>query len=95
MAQQKPDVTKSIPEDFSVVWHAISAEEVLEKLESPIKTGLTSEEAAQRLKKFGPNQLDEKPRPTFLQLVLAQLNDFTVILLIIAGVISALLGGLR
>ncbi len=92
MAQQKPDVMKSIPEDFSVVWHAISAEEVLEKLESPIKTGLTSEEAAQRLKKFGPNQLDEKPRPTFLQLVLAQLNDFTVILLIIAGVISALLG---
>jgi len=92
MTEQKPDIMKSVPQDISVVWHAISTEEVLQKLESPAKTGLTSEEAARRLKKFGPNQLDEKPRPSFLQLVLAQLNDFTVILLIVAGVISALLG---
>jgi Ca2+-transporting ATPase len=54
--------------------------------------GLTSEEAENRLQRYGPNELKEKPRPTFLQLVLAQLNNFVIILLIVAAVISALLG---
>ena len=49
-------------------------------------------EAAQRLQQYGANQLDEKPRPTFFQLVLGQLNNFVVILLIVAAVISAMLG---
>jgi len=53
---------------------------------------LSTEEAERRLAQFGPNQLNEKPRPTFFQLVLDQLNNFVVILLIVAAVISALLG---
>ncbi len=79
-------------EEVSVSWHALSPEDVLKQLDTPLQSGLTSEEAAKRLSEFGPNQLQEKPRPTFLQLVLAQLNNFVVILLIIASVISALLG---
>ena len=50
------------------------------------------QEAARRLKQYGPNQLDEKPRPTFFQLVLDQLRNFVVILLIVAALISAVLG---
>lgn len=72
-------------------WHALETESVFEKLGTGAQ-GLDVNEAAIRLEKFGPNELKEKPRPTFLQLVMAQLNDFIVILLIVASIISALLG---
>ena len=78
--------------DLSVTWHALTAEDVLRQLDTQAQAGLTSAEAAQRLERFGPNQLAEKPRPTFFHLVLAQLNNFVVILLIAAALISALLG---
>ena len=77
--------------DLDTVWHSLGIEDVFHKLESPHQ-GLTSAEAARRLEKYGPNELKEKPRPTFLQLVLEQFNNFIVILLIVASVISALLG---
>src|SRR5829696_4871392 len=72
-------------------WHALKTEEVLHHLE--VKgNGLTSEEARRRLEHYGPNQLKEGARPGFLQMLWEQLNNFVVILLIIASVISALLG---
>jgi Ca2+-transporting ATPase len=72
-------------------WHALETKEVLGHLRVH-GNGLTTEEAKQRLDHFGPNQLEEAPRPTFLQMLWEQLNNFVVILLIIASVISALLG---
>lgn len=72
-------------------WHALEAEEVLKYLKVQDK-GLTTEEAQQRLEKFGPNQLKEAARSSFLQMLWEQLNNFVVILLIVASVISALLG---
>jgi Ca2+-transporting ATPase len=67
------------------------AEEVLERLEAG-KEGLTSEEAEKRLSEYGHNQLQEAPRPTFWQMLWAQLNNFVVIMLIAASIISAVLG---
>jgi P-type Ca2+ transporter type 2C len=78
--------------DYSVAWHALHADEVLKKLQTPLETGLSGAEAAERLAKFGPNQLAEKPRPSFFRLVLDQLNSFVVILLVAAAAISAALG---
>ncbi len=73
-------------------WHALSAEDALRRLETHPADGLTNEQAAARLQQYGHNELKEKPRPTFLQLVIAQLNNFIIILLLVAVVISALLG---
>ena len=87
-----PKADKASTQDISITWHDISADEVLSSLETEMQSGLTSEEAARRLEKFGPNQLQEKPRPTFLKMVIDQLNNFLVILLIVAAVISAILG---
>ena len=78
---QRPD-QGSKDRDVSIVWHAMSTEDVLQKLETHPKSGLTSEEAARRLQQFGRNELKEKPRPTFLKLVFDQLNNFIVILFI-------------
>jgi len=72
-------------------WHALKAEEVLLHLKVQDR-GLSSGESKKRLEHYGPNQLKEAPRPTFLQTLWEQLNNFVVILLIIASVISALLG---
>ncbi len=72
-------------------WHALNAEAVLKHLEVQ-NEGLSSEEVEERLQHYGPNQLKEASRPGFLALLWAQLNNFVVILLIVASVISALLG---
>ena len=73
-------------------WHALPSGEVLEHLEVIIEEGLTSEEAAKRLSHYGQNQLQEAPRPTFWHMLWEQLNNFVVILLIVASIVSALLG---
>jgi Ca2+-transporting ATPase len=72
-------------------WHALSPEDVLRHLEVQ-ENGLTDEQAARRLSQYGPNQLQEAPRPTFWHMLWDQLNNFVVILLIVASIVSALLG---
>ena len=78
---------ETMPQDF----YALSAEETLRHLEV-YEGGLTSAEAEKRLTHYGHNQLREAPRPGFLAVLWDQLNNFVVILLIVASVISALLG---
>jgi Ca2+-transporting ATPase len=92
MSARQPTEQESKPLDAAIFWHALSPDEVLTKLETPLETGLSPEEAAQRLEKYGRNELREKPGATFFQMVIAQLNNFVTILLIVAAVISALLG---
>ncbi len=75
-----------------LTWHAASSVEVLDHLDTLAETGLTAAEAAERLAKFGPNQLTEKKGPSFYQLVVNQLKSFVVIILIVAALVSAILG---
>ncbi len=72
-------------------WHALNPEEVLRDLKVH-NDGLTEEEAAQRLNRYGHNQLEQAARPGFLAVLWEQLNSFVVILLIVASIVSALLG---
>ncbi len=72
-------------------WHTLKADDVLKHLEAPHE-GLSSAEAQRRLETYGANQLNEAPRPSFLTILWAQLNNFVVILLLVASVVSALLG---
>ena len=74
------------------VWHALHTEEVLDQLHCPADNGLTSEEAQQRLSQFGPNELTEAPPITFWQMLREQFVNFVVLLLVVAAVVSALLG---
>ena len=72
-------------------WHSQSAEEVLAKLGSAT-TGLSAQEAAQRLATNGPNELKEGKRISPLQIFLGQFKSLIVWILIAAGVISGVLG---
>jgi P-type Ca2+ transporter type 2C len=73
-------------------WYGLSPSQALEELDTSKKEGLTTAEASRRLEKYGHNQLTEKRPPTFLEMLLAQFNDFLVILLIIAAIVSGVLG---
>lgn len=72
-------------------WHALPAEAVLQKLDSS-PLGLTSREAAERLRRIGPNELVQTARISPFRILLGQFTDVLVIVLIIAAVISAVLG---
>jgi Ca2+-transporting ATPase len=61
-------------------------------LNTRLDAGLSAADAQARLAEHGPNELREKPPTPFWKLVLAQLNNFVVILLVVAAIISALLG---
>ena len=73
-------------------WHALEAEDTLSQFATPAESGLSSAEATKRLNIYGPNQLAEAPPTTIWQMLWDQFNNFVVILLIVAAIISALLG---
>src|SRR5512136_247608 len=72
-------------------WHALDLDRVLADLEVR-ETGVTSEEAAERLQRYGYNQLEQARPTSFVRVLWEQLNNFVVLLLIAASAISALLG---
>ena len=75
-----------------VNWHALTPDQTIQQLATPLETGLSSEEVARRLESYGPNQLTEAPGITFWQMLIDQFKSFVVILLIVAAIISAVLG---
>jgi Ca2+-transporting ATPase len=89
-----PTGNKSFPSDDigDEAWHALDAKDIVLRLQTRPDQGLQSSQAAERLKRFGFNELEESPRPGFFQMVVAQFNNFIVIVLVLAALISALLG---
>ncbi|MDR1019185.1 MAG: calcium-translocating P-type ATPase, PMCA-type [Synergistaceae bacterium] len=69
-------------------WHAAPASEITKALEVDAAAGLSEAAAAERLAKYGPNKLDEKPPRTFLERFVGQLKDMMIIILFIAAGIS-------
>ena len=55
-------------------------------------SGLTAQEAVQRQKTYGPNELQAGKQKSIPRIFLEQFADFLVIILIIAAVVSAVLG---
>ncbi len=74
------------------LWHQIPVANVLEELATAGELGLTSQEAGERLGHYGANALREAPPPSFLQLLWDQFNNFLVLILIAASVLSLVLG---
>ena len=73
-------------------WYNLSPEKALEEINSSSEFGLSTTEVTRRLEEYGPNQLTEKRPPTFFEMLLEQFNDFLVIMLIVAAIVSAVLG---
>ncbi|MGD6833252.1 cation-translocating P-type ATPase [Sutcliffiella halmapala] len=73
-------------------WHEMRTEEVVEKINSNVKSGLSESEAKNRLLQFGTNELQEAERPNAFLVFLEQFKDFMVVVLLAATLISGLLG---
>ena len=73
-------------------FHFLRPRDVEETLRTDAALGLSLAEAARRLADVGPNELDEKPRPSFLSMLLDQFKDFLVLILVAAAIVSIALG---
>ncbi|MEH6579981.1 MAG: cation-transporting P-type ATPase [Amphritea sp.] len=72
-------------------WHTMSSEQVCQTLHTTHE-GLQPELISERLKKFGANRLPEPPRRGWLMRLLAQFHNVLIYVLLIAALVTALLG---
>ncbi|MFH0786199.1 MAG: cation-translocating P-type ATPase [Pseudomonadota bacterium] len=72
-------------------WHQKGVKEIIDDLETSLQ-GLSSEEAQRRLGRYGPNELTEKKKKTFLVMFFDQFKDFMILVLVAAAVISGIIG---
>jgi len=68
--------------------HNKTSAEVIANLDTDVKNGLSSNEAAARLEKHGLNKLKEKKKKTTLQRFADQFKDAMILILIAAAIIS-------
>jgi magnesium-transporting ATPase (P-type) len=72
-------------------WHAVSAEETLERLGTSLK-GLSNAEALVRLKRFGPNALPAAKRHSVWAAFFAQFHNVLIYVLLAASVLTLSIG---
>jgi P-type Ca2+ transporter type 2C len=94
MGQQLAILSKTMENSGSQVpvWHNTTPDQAAQILGSDPQSGLTPAEAHSRLQRFGPNELQEAPRRGLWRMLLDQFNQFLVLILIAAALISALIG---
>jgi Ca2+-transporting ATPase len=73
-------------------WFKLTTEDVVRELDTDIEPGLTEVEANRRLEKFGLNELVERGGKSPWRILLDQFKDMVVVILIIAAIVSLLLG---
>lgn len=77
------------------MWQTLRKEEVLRQLYTDEKQGLTEKEVKERKEKYGKNKLEEKQKESFIVKFIKQFNDFMIIILIIASIISAVVSKMQ
>ena len=73
------------------MWQTLNLSEVKQKLKTNYQYGLTNEEVEKRFKEYGENKLEDKPKESLIIKFFKQFNDFMIIILIIASIVSAVI----
>ena len=73
-------------------WFNLSVKTVSEKLHTDTEKGLSSSEVSKRYETYGRNELKAKPKKTLLAKFIEQFKDFMIIVLIIAAIVSGIVG---
>lgn len=73
-------------------WFNKTMEEVQKELETDSQKGLSTKEVEKRKEKYGLNELKAKKKKTLLQKFIEQFKDFSIIVLIIAAIVSGAVG---
>ncbi|MEO6974747.1 MAG: cation-transporting P-type ATPase, partial [Gallionella sp.] len=78
----------------NINWHTLGTDQVAQRLETT-PDGLSQEQAAERLAHYGANELREKRARSSWRMLLDQFSDFMIIVLIIAAIISGIVGDIE
>ena len=73
-------------------WFNKEVKDVEKELETNQETGLSQEEVAKRRETYGLNQLKEKKKKSLFMRFVDQFKDFSIIILIIAAIVSGFVG---
>ena len=73
------------------MWHTISLGETVKKLNTDLNTGLSEEQAKKIRERTGENKLTESKRESIFIKFIKQFNDFMIIILIAAAIVSAIM----
>lgn len=73
-------------------WFNKEVKDVENILQTDVEKGLTSDEVTKRREKYGLNQLEAAKKKSLLQRFLDQFKDFSIIVLIIAAIVSGVVG---
>jgi len=73
-------------------WFNLSVKSVSQKLNTDVENGLTSDEVSKRYETYGRNELKAKQKKSLLTKLLEQFKDFMIIVLIIAAIVSGIVG---
>lgn len=76
----------------ALAWHAMEPTAAARDLEVDPTVGLSSEEAARRLARVGPNELPSAPSPTWWHAAAHQLADPMNVMLVVVAVVSLFIG---
>lgn len=77
------------------MWHTKELGQVIKDLKTNRQMGLSQEEAEKRLEQYGVNKLKEKKKENLFIKFIKEFNDFMIITLIIAAIISAVVSRLN
>ena len=73
-------------------WYQQKVKEVENKLETNKEKGLTEKQVKERREKYGYNELKATKKKSIIQRFLDQFKDFSIIVLIIAAIVSGIVG---
>ena len=73
-------------------WYNLNSDEVIKSLETDEIVGLQQEEVEKRKAEYGLNELEGKKKKSLIIRFLEQFKDFMIIVLIIAAIISGIVG---
>ena len=73
-------------------WFGKTANEIEKELNTNIESGLTKEQVEEKRQKYGYNELKAKKKKSLFVKFLEQFKDFMIIVLIVAAVISGIVG---
>lgn len=77
------------------MWYTLSTKEVERQMQTNIEFGLNEKQVEDKQNKFGLNKLEEKKKESIIIKFVKQFNDFMIIILIIASIISAVVAKLE
>lgn len=77
------------------MWYTLSTKEVGRQMQTNIEFGLNEKQVEDKQNKFGLNKLEEKKKESIIIKFVKQFNDFMIIILIIASIISAVVAKLE